>query len=98
MKQGPARKAFSLWFIAGIIPNQFFSDAKVDLQKKSPQKAERRASSLGEPVACMSLSVIQFFQLSNNKVGRSFLNAGMDGVNAIMETFTLCGSLKIKNV
>lgn len=46
MKQGPARKAFSLWYIAGLKHNQFFPDAKVD-HSKVPS-AGREESWLGD--------------------------------------------------
>lgn len=74
MKQGPARKAFYLWFVSGIILSQFFSDAEVDRRKVPSVGGEE--SWLGKPVICMSqcLSEIQFFQLSHNKVRHSFLN------------------------
>lgn len=70
MKQGPARKAFSLWFIAGLLRNQFFSDANVD-HSKVPS-ADRGESWLSEPMTYVSQrpSEIQFFHQSSSKVGQ----------------------------
>lgn len=75
MKQGPVRKAFSFWFIEGLLQKQLFSDAKV-VYSRVPS-AGRGEGWLSELMTCMSqcLSEIQFFHQSCNKVGHSFLNA-----------------------